>query len=260
MKRLAAAVMLVLVGPVPGGESGESTHVPPEPPQSHVHPMPYREMAEMMGMDDRKRFGKVMIDRLEWRDAASDSNEWDTSAWYGGDFNKLWFETEGDRIAGNTTHARIEVLWDRILTAWWSTRLGLRQDFGEGPTRSWVAFGVAGLAPGFIDVEAMAYAGGGDRLAMRLAANHDLLITQRLVLQPEAELNVYSSDDPERLIGTGLSDLELGLRLRYEIRREVAPYLGVSWSRRFGDSADLARAAGDDPDDISWVAGIRLWF
>jgi copper resistance protein B len=123
-----------------------------------------------------------------------------------------------------------------------------------------VAFGVAGLAPGFINVEAMAYAGGGDRLALRLAADYDLLITQRLVLRPEAEMNVYSADDPERLIGTGLSDIELGLRLRYEIRREVAPYLGVSWSRRFGDSADLARAAGDDPDDISWVAGIRLWF
>jgi copper resistance protein B len=227
MRCIATAVMLLLTG----SALAESEHVPPEAPQSRVHPMPYREMAEMMGMDDRRRFGKVMIDRLEWRDTEDASVEWDASAWYGSDFNKLWLETERDRV---------EVLWDRILTAWWSTRLGLRQDFGDGPTRSWLAFGVAGLAPGFINVEAMAYAGGGDRLALRLAANFDLLITQRLVLQPEAEMNVYS----------GLSDFELGLRLRYEFRREVAPYLGVSWSRE----------TGDDPDDLSWVAGIRLWF
>jgi copper resistance protein B len=205
-----------------------------------VHAMPYREMAEMMGMDDRKRFGKVMIDRLEWRDTESSSYEWDASAWYGGDFNKLWFETEGDRIDGNTANARIEVLWDRILTAWWSTRLGLRQDFGEGPTRTWVAFGIAGIAPGFIDVEATAYAGEGGRMALRVAGDRDLLITQRLVLRPEAELNLYS----------GLSDFKLGLRLRYEFRRELAPYLGLSWSRR----------SSDDSDDLSWVAGIRLWF
>jgi copper resistance protein B len=237
-----------------------SEHVPPDPPQSHVHAMPYREMAEMMGMDDRKLFGKVMLDRLEWRNADTSVYAWDVSAWYGGDFNKLWFETEGTHAADDTRDARVELLWDHIATAWWSTRLGLRQDVGEGPARSWIAFGVAGMTPGFIELAATAYVGDRERAALRVAADYDLLLTQRLVLHPEAELNFYSHDDPERLIGAGLSNLELGLRLRYEFRREVAPYLGVSWARRYGDSAKLARAAGEDSDDLTFVAGIRLWF
>lgn len=238
----------------------QSEHVPPDPPQTHVHAMEYRDMAEMMGMDDRRPFRKVLLDRLEWRDADESTFEWDASAWYGGDFNKLWLETEGERIAGSTADARVELLWDRIATAWWSTRLGARQDLGEGPGRTWLAAGVAGLAPGFIEVEAMVYAGDGGRTAIRFAADYDLLITQRLVLRPEVELNAYGEDDRQRLIGAGLSDLEVGLRLRYEFRREVAPYLGVSWSRRFGDSANLAEAAGEDPTDFAFVAGIRLWF
>ena len=237
----------------------EREHVPPDPPQTRVHEMPYHEMAEMMGMDDRKRFGKVMIDRLEWRDGDSSIYEWEAAAWYGGDFNKLEIETEGEHT-GDANDARVEVLWDRIATAWWSTRLGVRWDVGEGPERGWVAFGVAGLAPGFVELGAMAYVGDAGRTALRLSTEYDLLLTQRLVLQPQFELNAYGRDDPERLIGAGLSDIELGLRLRYEFRREVAPYLGVSWAKRFGNSADFARAAGEDPDELSLVAGIRLWF
>jgi copper resistance protein B len=245
---------------VAGRAWGQSEHVPPDPPQSHVHAMEYREMAEMMGMDDRRRFRKVMFDRLEWRDADESTFEWDAAAWYGGDFNKLWIETEGERVAGSTEDVRAELLWDRIATAWWSTRLGVRHDSGVGPDRTWIAGGVAGLAPGFIEVEAMVYAGDEGRTALRFAADYDLLITQRLVLQPEVEINLYGDDDPERLIGAGLSDLEVGVRLRYEFRREVAPYLGLSWSRRFGDSADLAEAAGESRSDVELVAGIRLWF
>jgi copper resistance protein B len=261
VRRVWFAVLFAFAAKAFGAEPGisEREHVPPDPPQTRVHAMPYHEMADMMGMDDRKRFGKVMVDRLEWRDADTSIYEWEASAWYGGDFHKLWLETEGEHVGGSTEDGRVEVLWDRIASAWWSTRLGLRQDFG-GPAQSWLAFGVAGLAPGFIELDATAYVGDQGRAALRLSADYDLLLTQRLVLQPETEINFYSEEDPERLIGTGLSDLEIGLRLRYEFRREIAPYLGVSWSKRFGDSADLARAAGEDADEISMVAGIRLWF
>jgi copper resistance protein B len=238
----------------------QSEHVPPDPPQTHVHDMPYDEMVEMMGMDDRAPFGKVMLDRLEWRDAEMTTYEWEAAAWYGGDFNKVWLATEGEHVDGSAGDARVELLWDRILTAWWSTRVGAREDFGEGPTRDWLALGFAGLAPGFFELEAMAFVGDSGRTALRLSGDYDLLLTQRLVLQPDAELNFYGSDDPERLIGSGLSDLELGLRLRYEFSRKFAPYLGVSWSKRFGDSADLAQAAGVDSDEVEWVAGIRAWF
>lgn len=257
MRRAVFASMLLSFA---GGAFAQSEHVPPDPPQSHVHAMPYREMVEMMGMDDRAMFGKVMLDRLEWRDADESTYEWEAAAWYGGDFNKVWFETEGEHVGGSVADARVELLWDRILTRWWSTRLGARQDSGVGPTRHWLAFGVAGLAPGFIEMEAMAYLNDSGRAALRLAADYDLLITQRLVLQPEGELNFHFSDDPERLIGSGFSDLELGLRLRYEFRRELAPYLGVSWTKRFGDSADLASAAGHETSELMLLAGVRLWF
>jgi copper resistance protein B len=246
---------------VPGQGQSAREHVPPDPPQYRVHQMPYREMAAMMGMDDRRRFGKVMLDRLEWQDADAGSVfAWDAAAWYGGDFNKLWLEAEGERAAGTTHDARFEIAWDRIVSRWWSMRVGARQDSGIGPARSWAAFGVAGLAPGFVDIEAKVYVGEQGRTAARLAAEYDLLLTQRLVLQPEIELNLYGKDDPERLIGAGLSNMEMGLRLRYEIRRELAPYFGVSWSRSFGHSADFVRAAGEDPDEITLVAGIRAWF
>ena len=257
MKRVALACLLAVLA---SGAIAQDEHVPPDPPQTHVHEMTNDEMVEMMGMDDRALFGKVMLDRLEWRDADDSTYEWEAKAWYGGDFNKVWLSTEGEHVDGSVADARVELLWDRILTAWWSTRVGAREDFGEGPTRDWLALGVAGLAPGFFELEAMAFVGDSGRTALRLSGDYDLLITQRLVLQPEAELNFYGSDDAERLIGSGLSDLELGLRLRYEFRREFAPYLGVSWSKRFGDSADLAQAAGVDPDEVSWVAGIRAWF
>ena len=257
MSRIALASLLVALA---SGAYADSEHVPPEPPQTHVHEMRYDEMVEMMGMDDRARLGKVMFDRLEWRDTDASTYEWEAAAWYGGDFNKVWLATEGEHVDGSVADARVELLWDRILTAWWSTRLGAREDFGDGPSRDWLAFGVAGLAPGFFELEAMAFVGESGRTALRLSADYDLLITQRLVLQPEAEMNIYGSDDRERLIGSGVSNLEIGLRLRYEFRREFAPYLGISWSKRFGESADLAEAAGEDSDELAFVAGIRAWF
>ena len=240
----------------------EREHVPPDPPQQELqHPMPYQQMVQMMEMDDRDRFGKVMLDRLEWRDAnGAAALEWDAAAWYGGDYHKLWLKTEGEHRDGATEDARAELLWDRIFSRWWSVQAGIRQDFGEGPSRTWAAFGIEGLAPYFFDVEATAYVGEGGRTAARLSTEYDLLLTQRLILQPEAELNLYGKADPERRIGPGLSDLQFGLRLRYEFRREFAPYAGLVWTRRFGDSADFARAAGEDPNDLQVLAGLRIWF
>ena len=239
----------------------ELEHVPPDPPQTRGHSMPYSEMTEMMGMDDRGRFGKVMLDEIEWQDTSATSTfGWDAAAWYGGDFNKLRIETEGKRESAATRESRTELLWDRIVTPWWSLRAGARHDGGTGPARDWAALGIAGIAPGFVDVEAAVYLGEGGRGAARLSTHYDLLLTQRLVLQPKIELDVYGKDDPRRLIGAGVSDLTLGLRLRYEFRRELAPYLGVTWATHLGESADLRRAAGEDERQLSVVAGVRAWF
>lgn len=258
---LAAASSAIALLPTLASAQSDSAreHVPPAPPTYQVHDMSYADMAEMMGMDDRKRFTKILFDELEWRDARESSFGWDAAAWHGGDVHKLWLESEGER-AGGESHARVELLWDRVASRWWNTRAGVRHDTGDGPSRTWAAFGVAGLAPGFIDMEASLYVGESGRTAVRVQAEYDLLLTQRLVLHPEIEMNVYGRDDAERQTGSGLSDVDAGLRLRYEIRREFAPYAGVVWHRRFGATADYGRASGDDVSEFRWIAGIRAWF
>jgi len=212
-------------------------------------------------MDDEARYGRVMLNQAEWRDAdAGAAYSLQGQASYGGDYDKLWIKAETDRVDGATEHANAEVLWDRVIARWWSLQTGVRHDFGAGPSRDWLAFGVAGLAPYWFEVEATAYVGAAGRTALRVRTDYELLLTQRLVLQPEFEANLYGKDDRERGLGSGLSQVELGLRLRYEIKREVAPYVGVEWTRRFGSTADWTEAAGGEGSEVSAVAGVRIWF
>lgn len=236
----------------------EREHIPPDPPTHELGDMSYEDMARMMSMDDTEPVANVVIDQLDWRGGGTDAYAWDAYAWYGTDYNQLWLKAEGERAGGVTREARNELLWDRIFSRWWSVQAGARLDLAQGPTRTWAAVGVQGLAPYFFGVEATAYVGDGGRTAARFAAEYDLLLTQRLILQPELQFNLYGKSDPANAIGSGLSNAELGLRLRYEIRREIAPYVGVLWSRRFGETADLARSAGEDASEIEWVAGVRL--
>lgn len=217
----------------------------------------------MRGMDmaDDARHLYVLFDNLEYRHG-DDGNVQaiDAQAWYGGDRDKLWLKLDGERSGGSLSATRAEAEWNRAISAYWGAQAGLRHDFGDGPTRDWVAVGVQGLAPYWFDLEATAYLGQSGRSALRLEAEYELLFTQRMVLQPDIEVNLYGKDDPARGIGSGLSDLDVGLRLRYEITRKFAPYVGVVWSRKFGNTADLARAAGEDTQDTQLVAGFRIWF
>jgi len=239
--------------------SSEKQHVAPEPPEHEMGAMSTREMIAMMQMDDTRRYGTVLVDELEWR-AGSGSAVWNAQGWYGGDYNKLAIKTEGDLTRDTVEDARVEALWDHTFARWWSVQLGARHDFGVGPSRTWAAFGVQGIAPYWFDVEATLYVGEAGRAAARLKAEYEVLFSQRLILQPEAELNVYSKEDRERNIGSGLSDFEFSLRLRYEFRREFAPYVGATWVKRFGNTADFASLAGEDTDDVRAVAGVRLRF
>ncbi len=225
-----------------------------------MHDVSNEEMIELMQMEDNAPYSMWLLDQFEWREI-EDENAlvWDAQAWYGTDYNKAWLKTEGERVGG-AYEGRAELLWDRLLTRWWHMQAGVRHDFGDGPSRTWAAFGVQGLAPYWFEVEATAYVGEGGRTAARLSAEYELLLTQRLILQPEIEFDLYGKDDPRNGIGSGLADSEVGLRLRYEIRREFAPYIGVVWSRSYGETADLARAAGRDEDDVQFVAGLRAWF
>lgn len=217
----------------------------------------------MKGMDmlDDAWLTHVLTDKLEFvHGKDGDSQRLQTDAWFGGDTNKLWLKLEGERAHGKVENARVEALWDRAIAPYWSLQAGARRDFGEGPERNWGAIGIEGLAPYWFDVEATAYVGPGGRTAARVEARYDLLITQRLILQPDLEMAAYGKSDPARGIGAGLSSLDAGLRLRYEVRRQFAPYIGVNYNRKFGTTADLARAAGNSFHQVQFLAGVRAWF
>ena len=210
---------------------------------------------------DEHNFGMLMIDRLE-RVNARDSNSttYDAQAWFGRTYDRLVIKAEGDIANGKLEEASSEVLWGHAIATFWDTQLGVRYDSGAGPNRGWLAFGVQGLAPYWFEIDATAYIGESGRTAVGLEAEYELLLTQKLVLQPRAEANVYGKDDLELGIGRGLSDLAVGMRLRYEIRREFAPYVGVEWARKLGETADLARSENEGPGETRWVAGLRFWF
>lgn len=250
--------------PVPEENAGptesELAHVPPPPPQHEMGDMSEEAMAEMMDMDDTAGFGMALFDQFEWRDTEEGSAiAWDGRAWYGNDYDKALLKSEGERIDGDY-EGSAELLWDRVISRWWSLQAGVAHDFGEGPSRTWATVGVQGLAPYWFEVEALLYVGEQGRTAANFSAEYEMFLTQRLVLQPKVEFNLYGKDDAANGIGSGLSDAELGLRLRYEIRREFAPYVGVVWSRLFGETADLARDHGADDSEVQFVAGVRMWF
>ena len=212
-------------------------------------------------MDDDPLLLTVILDQLETRDAGGDNTlSWDGQGWLGKDLHKIWFKTDGERTAGSTNEAELQFLYSKAIARYWDFQLGVRHDFKPSPSRSWVAIGFKGLAPYFFDIDAAAFIGESGRAALRIGAEYELLITQRLILTPDIEINLYGQNDPDVGIGAGLSDIEAGLRLRYEIRRQFAPYIGVNWSRKFGKTAEFAETAGRDTSDVQLLIGLRAWF
>jgi copper resistance protein B len=217
--------------------------------------------ASGMGMDDDPLVARVMIDQLEVRDAEGDKPVvWEVDAWIGKDRNKIWLKTEGEQVSGETEEAELQLLYSRAVSPFWDLQVGWRHDIKPEPERDWFAIGVKGLSPYLFEVDASLFAGAGGQVGARLQAEYEYLFTQRLVLSPEVELNFHTRDDEATGTGSGLSDAELGLRLRYEVRREFAPYIGVNWWSKYGNTADYAMALGGETDDVQFVAGIRAWF
>lgn len=202
-----------------------------------------------------------LMDQLEFADHSDGTGTyWDASAWVGGDLNRLWLRTEGEALDSEVESAQIEVLYGRAVRTWWDLVAGVRQDFGDGPNRTWAALGVQGTAPYMIEIEATAYLGEHGHTALDLTAQYDLLLTNKLILGWEAEATAYGQDDKDWLIGSGLSTVELGVRLRYEITRQFAPYIGYVQEWSFGDTADLREQNRQHRDEYRWVAGVRFWF
>lgn len=203
----------------------------------------------------------LLINQLEWQGGEGEGAlNWDIKGWVGGDIDRLWLRSEGERSAGRTESAEVQALWGHAISPWWDVVGGVRQDFKPGDGQTWAAFGAQGMALYNFEAEATVFVGEAGRTAARLEGDYDILLTNRLILQPTAELNFYGRSDPQRGVGSGLSDSELGLRLRYEVRREFAPYVGVTWNRSYGQTAQYARDEGEDTRQLRWVVGVRLWF
>ena len=216
---------------------------------------------QTLKMGDEHNFGVLLVDRLERVDLREgNSIAYDAQAWFGRTYDRLVLKAEGEVSSGRLEDANTELLWGHAVAAYWDTQIGLRHDSGEGPNRTWLALGIQGLAPYWFEVDATVYAGESGRTALNLEVEYELLLTQRLVLQPRIETDFYGKDDPARGIGNGWSSSAVGLRLRYEFRREFAPYLGVEWVRKHGETADIARASDEVVSETRWVAGVRFWF
>lgn len=213
------------------------------------------------GMDDDPLLTMLVVDQLEFRAGEGKSPlVWDAEGWLGKDLHKLWIKTDGEYVDGQVEEAELQTLYSRAVAPFWDLQLGWRRDLRPEPQRDWLAFGLKGLAPYFFDIDTALFIGENGRSAARLQAEYEVMLTQRLVLVPEIEMNLYGKNDPSTGTGSGLADIEAGLRLRYEVRREFAPYIGVNWSRLYGKTADYARAEGADVDDLQLVFGLRLWF
>jgi copper resistance protein B len=209
-----------------------------------------------------KRIGYfILLDQLEWQlGEGINGVTIDSRGWVGRDRDRLWFRAEGDHDDGHFEQAHAHVLYGRQVSRWWDVVAGIRQDVRPAPAQTWAAVGVQGLAPQWFEIEATAYVGASFRTHARVEVEYELLLTNRLILQPLLEVEIVGKSDPERRVGAGLSTTDAGFRVRYEFTREIAPYVGVTWNNRWGKTADYAEAAGEDTGSARFVTGVRLWF
>ena len=235
------------------GGAALAQQTPPDPNSAAPYGSP---------VGDERIYLHGILDQFEGRvGGAGDAFRWEGEAWAGTDENRLWVKSEGEAAGtGQVSDGQQEAFYDRPVSTYFDVQAGARYDLDSLPGRGWAAFGVEGLMPYFFNVAATVYASTGGHYAAKLMGSYDQLITNRLVLEPEAELNFYTKADSARLVGSGLSDIDAGIRLRYEITRKFAPYIGVAWEQRFGASATLAQAAGDKTRDVRLALGIRQWF
>ena len=216
-------------------------------------------------MDDHV-YSLVLFDQLEYRQTGTANPVgWDLSSWVGGDFTRLWVKSEGSvATVGGGGDAQAQVLYSRLFSAFWEWQVGGRVDVqyggGRTETRVLAVLGLEGLAPYWFEIEPAVFVSHKGDVSARLTATYDMFITQRAIAQPRVELNGAVQEVPEFGLAAGLNDISLGLRFRYEFRREYAPYVGIDWTRRVAGTADLARLTGEPVSDLAVVGGLRVWF
>lgn len=281
---------MLVVSPVAGaqdhsGHSGHTGHVlppaaapgsakilpltaRPEAPSDHAADAFYDPTAMAKARETLRQesggMGNSMfiIDQLEWRPGkGGDGFAWDGEGWIGGDIDRLAFKTEGEGVfGGKLEQAEVQVGWSHALDPWFNVRAGARHDFRPGPKRTYAVLGIEGLAPYWFEVEGQAFLSNKGEVSARAEASYDQRVTQRLIAQPRVELNFSAQDVRELDIASGMNSIETGIRLRYEIVREFAPYIGINWERKIGRGADFAKAQGDKPSTLRFVTGVRFWF
>ncbi|MGH1438647.1 MAG: copper resistance protein B [Cellvibrionaceae bacterium] len=202
----------------------------------------------------------VTIDQLESRSGDEDPYVLEADAWIGYDLHKLWIKTEIERVDNTNESAELQLLYGKAVDPNWDFQIGVRRDFDPVPERNWAVIGFQGVAPYYIEIDAALFLGESGRSAFRFEAEYEQMLTQRWVLIPELEANFFGKTDEETETGSGLASSEIGLRLAYEIRRELAPYIGVSWERKYGKTADFAKSEGESTNDTQFVIGIHAWF
>ena len=203
----------------------------------------------------------AILDRLEWQSReGQDAYVFDGFGFVGGDYNRLWFELEGEgRFDGDLEASELQVLYNRAITPYWNFQVGLRHDFKPEPELTYAVLGFEGLNTYWTGIEANLYVSEDGDVSGDFEIEYDEFLTQRLILQPRFEVAAQAQDVAKLDLASGLTNYEVGLRLRYEIRREFAPYVGISYARTVGDTADLL-PAGEDAGTFSVVAGLRVWF
>jgi copper resistance protein B len=267
------AVLLCLLLAARAGQAQEHVHPEPaapaagNPAQQQVPALTDADRAAAFpavnahAMLDNATQSFAMVDRLEVSDDdRGTSIAWEGHGWIGTDLDRLWLRSAGERTAGTVESAHLEALYGRSISVWWDVVAGLRHEFRPTEARTYAALGIQGLAPQRFAISATAYLGEHGYSAAHLAVEYELLLTNRLILQPLLELELNGKSDAARGIGAGLGHGEAGLRLRYEITRRFAPYLGLVHERSFGRTADLARSASMPESDTRGVIGLRLWF
>ena len=257
--QLLRVILLVLAGAVPSTVVAQTTPVPPPTEDERKAAFP----PDLQGhaVHDAGVHFMVLGDQLEMQVAGEGVGAlWDAKGWVGGDVNRIWLRTEADYNGDEFESAEGHLMLGRNISRWWTLVGGFRQDFAPGVGRTWGAVGLQGLAPQWFDVEMTGYLGESARTSLRVEVEYDLLFTDKLVMQPLLEMNLFGKDDPERGVGSGLSTVEFGARWRYEIRRELAPYAGLVWHRKVFGTGDLAREQGESVGGWRFVTGLRFWF
>ncbi len=206
------------------------------------------------GADDPIRT-MFLMDRFEILNNDENTRVWEGSFYIGYDIDKLYVYSEGEATSDGLESSQNEIVYSRAIAPFWDIQIGLAYDKNDDASSTWGEVAIAGLAPYFFETRAALLVNSDGNIGLRLDAEYEALITQKLILTPSLEADFYTKDDPEMRLGSGLSSLEAGLRLRYEFIREFAPYVGVTWEKTFGDTRDY-----NPVNETSLLLGVRFWF